>query len=261
MSSLDAVQFYRMMSNGRTKPMLVGAERSTGEMVDVVAKFPGDGLAKPGLIREAIGAMLASDLGIGTPEPYVVYAGSAFVESLRQSNAVAATRIAEGCGIGYGSAHLTMGFQTWPSSRPLEPEMLPAAAEILAFDCWFQNSDRRHENPNLLFNGTKFAVIDHELAFMYEGVLFWKPPWEHDGVTSMVERHLFGSSLKKTSPSLDRITAALKSIGDERLSAYAEAVPPEWIEDGACLDDTISFVRQVRDNVDAAAQEVLRALK
>lgn len=241
--------------------MLLGAERSTGELVDVVAKFPGGGLTKPGLIREAIGAMLAGDLGIGTPEPYVVHAGPAFIDSLRQSNTAAAVRIAEGSGIGYGSTHLTMGFQTWPSARHLEPEMLPAAAEILAFDCWFQNSDRRQENPNLLFNGTNFAVIDHELAFLYEGVLFWKPPWVHDGATGMVERHLFGSSLKGTAPSLDRITAALKSIGDERLSAYAEAVPPEWIEDGAALDKTLDFVREVRDNADAAAQEVLRALK
>lgn len=139
--------------------------------------------------------------------------------------------------------------------------MLPAAAEILAFDCWFQNSDRRQDNPNLLYNGTNFAVIDHELAFMYEGVLFWKPPWEHDGATSLVERHLFGSSLKRTFPSLDRITASLKSIGDERLNSYAEAIPLEWIEDGVSLSKTLNFVKEVRDNADAAAQEVLRALK
>lgn len=261
LGDLEAVQFYKMMSNGRTAPMLVGAEDDQGHQIDVVAKFQGRELPPSGLVREALGAMLAAELGLLCPEPYVVRASALFIDSLRVHDAGLADRLQAGSGLGYASEHLSEGFQTWPSSRPLDGSARLRAAEVLAFDCWFQNADRKIANPNLLWNGINFAVIDHELAFMTEGILFWRPPWEENSVNNIVDGHVFGSSLKGTSPKLDRIVTSLKSISDERLSQYFQALPLEWVEDGASARKAIQFIKDVRDNADAAAQEVLRALK
>lgn len=205
--------------------------------------------------------MLAAELGIPTPEPFVVHASEAFIESIRVVNPVVATRLSDSSGLGYASRHLTEGFQTWPSKRQPEGEALTQAAEILAFDCWFQNPDRKPSNPNLLWNGTEFAVIDHELAFVTEGVLFWKPPWLENAVDDLVREHLFGTSLRRTTPDLARIVRALKSISDERLLGYIEALPQKWVEDLGPATNAVQFIKDVRDNADAAAQEVLRALQ
>jgi hypothetical protein len=261
LSDLEAVQFYKMMGNGRTAPMLICAEDNIGQQLDVVAKFQSKELPRSGLVREALGAMLAAELGLFTPEPYIVRASELFIESVRQMDAAIATRLVESRGLGYASKHLTEGFQTWPSGRALEGAAAHKAGEILAFDCWFQNADRMASNPNLLWNGTDFALIDHELAFMTDGVLFWRPPWEQNSVNSIVDRHVFGSSLRKTAPKLDRLLESLKAISDERLNDYLEAMPPEWVDDENSPAKTIRFIKDVRDNADAAAQEVLRALQ
>ena len=73
---------------------------------------------------------------------------------------------------------LPPGFYTLPTERPLPRALRPVAAEILAFDAFIANPDRTVANPNCLFNGRELAIFDHDLAFLMEGIIGWKPPWE-----------------------------------------------------------------------------------
>ncbi|MFZ3219952.1 MAG: hypothetical protein WA174_07955 [Rhodoferax sp.] len=68
---VEAIRFDRAMATGKTKPILVACERSTGEEIEVVAKFTyGCNNSPEALVREAIAAILAKDLGLPVPEPY-----------------------------------------------------------------------------------------------------------------------------------------------------------------------------------------------
>ena len=63
-----ATRFHRRMTRGRTGPFLLECERGNGNALEVVAKFNGPQLPLSGLIREALCAMLAADLGLPVPD-------------------------------------------------------------------------------------------------------------------------------------------------------------------------------------------------
>ena len=140
--------------------------------------------------------------------------------------------------------------------------MYSSAAEIFAFDMLIQNSDRRPNNPNLQYKGEQFAIFDHDLALITEGVLFWKPPWEEGAldVAGGLGAHVLCAGLKGTTPNLDRLTGAWEAITDDRLEAYRMALPPEWDEAANVADTACLFLRQLRDNINPAIQEVLGVL-
>jgi len=58
----------------------------------------------------------------------------------------------------------------------------------------------------------------------------------------------------------DRLAGAWLAVTDERLSAYRGALPEAWNSAGNYADQALRYIGQVRDNVEAALQEVRRAL-
>ena len=148
--SVEAIRFDRKMGNGRTKPMLLVCDGPSGE-IEVVAKFS-EGCSVGGLIREAITAMFAVDLGLPVPPPYLVALSDDFIESI--PDATVAEFLRKGDRFGFGSQRLPDGYAAWiePAGKmtnTLEQE----AVDILALDCWLTNGDRRVDNHNLLTNG------------------------------------------------------------------------------------------------------------
>ena len=68
-----AVRFDRRMGTGKTKPMLLACTAPDGSDVEVVAKVSaGCERGVGGLVAEAIAAMLAADLDLPVPEPFLV---------------------------------------------------------------------------------------------------------------------------------------------------------------------------------------------
>jgi hypothetical protein len=58
----------------------------------------------------------------------------------------------------------------------------------------------------------------------------------------------------------DRFAGAWLAVTDVRLAAYRAALPEEWNSVSQYADEALGYVGQVRDNVEAALQEVRRAL-
>jgi hypothetical protein len=59
LSEVNATRFDRSMINGRTGPILMAAEDSTGQEIDLIAKFTNEPhLTVNGLVREAIASIL-----------------------------------------------------------------------------------------------------------------------------------------------------------------------------------------------------------
>lgn len=71
------------MATGKTRPCLVTYEADDGAEVDLIVKFrAGCGRKDVALATEAICAMLAGDLGLPIPEPFVVKVSPDFAASI-----------------------------------------------------------------------------------------------------------------------------------------------------------------------------------
>jgi len=257
---VEATRFDRMMSNGRTKPMLLVCDGHDGE-VEVVAKFS-EGCSVGGLIREAMTAMLALDLGLPVPPPYLVELSDDFINTIPDSTTAALLR--KGDRFGYGSRRLPDGYAAWiePAAR-LPPQLDQEALDIFAFDCWLTNGDRHVKNHNLLTNGKGFAIFDHELALMTDLNLFWKEPWQVNALEGALppRDHVFFSHLRsRASYQLEVISDRFAALTDQRIGDYAGALPPSWAAETKTVATAKSFIMALRDNLAPAGTELKRAL-
>lgn len=258
--SVAAVRFDRRMTTGRTWPCLLTCERANGEEIEVIAKFSaGCDRRVNSLVAEAISAMLAADLGLPIPEPVAVEYDDNFVVLVEMVNMEVAQRLRQSVPIAFGSVKLPPGFsQVFPklNTEPLRSN----AAEIFAFDALIQNPDRRPENQNCLYNDPNFAIFDHELCFVTEGIIGYRPPWELGALDSMRNRHVFYSGLSGSILNLDRLKTAWQTITDARLHQYRQALPIEWTTDFVETNNMLSYLASVRDNIESALTEVMRVL-
>lgn len=98
---------------------------------------------------EAIAAMLATDLDLPVPEPFLVALEPEFIAGLPDE--IVATMARRSSPLAFGSQHLPPGYTSWPVGKAIPKEALATAAEIFAFDALIVNDDRRPENPNCLY--------------------------------------------------------------------------------------------------------------
>ncbi len=258
---VEAVRFDKMMGSGKTKPLLLVCERADGTEVEAVCKFS-EGCSVGGLIREAMATMLACDLGLPVPPPYLIQLSPEFIDTIPIPAIAASLR--KGDSFGFGSARLPDGFAQWiPPDINMSPALEQQALEIFAFDCWLTNSDRRVSNPNLLSNGKTFAIFDHELALAHDLILFWKEPWQVNALdgTSPPKDHVFFEHLQSMPPhNLAAMIAQITALTDIRIMAYAQALPPSWATQTSTVLSAKSFIMSLRDNLAPAVVELTRAL-
>jgi hypothetical protein len=263
---VTATAFLKRMGSGRTKPPLLDCERQNGDRVEVVAKFSGSGCGPHGIVREAIMAMLAADLGLPVPEPVLVDLVEGFIEALPPEQAALAYELRSSLSPTFGCCRLPAGFSVWSSDRELEAPAIEAAAEIFAFDALTLNPDRRASNPNCQWNGTCFAIFDHEMALdsAMVGTTLMPAPWQDGGLSALVRgpgEHILYRGLRGRAPSLTRLEAAWNKIAATRLQEYRDALPAEWVPDmGASLERAIEYLNMLHDHVDEAFESVRSAL-
>jgi hypothetical protein len=261
LSTAIAVRFDHALSSGKTRPCLLACTIANGNEIEVVAKFAeGCELKERGLIAEAITAVLAADLDLPVPEPFLVPLSDEFIREISDSQL---RRLAEsGSKVCFGSKKLPPGFSTYPADKPLPRTLIPTAAEIFAFDHFIANPDRTVANPNLLFNGRQFAIYDHELAFFTEGVIGWRAPWEDGGAQfpsgmPPQNRHVFLEELRGKLD-LDRLSGAFDVVTNERLTEYRQALPDAWVGDGTGVDQILAYIQELKDKLPLAINQLLK---
>lgn len=262
LDAVTAVRFDGRVQSGRTKPCRLACQTAAGDEVEVVAKLSaGCERGVAALVSEAVAAVLASDLGLPVPEPYLVTVDADFAAGIPDAEIVALARRSNS--VWYGSKRLPSGYTTWPVGRQIPKDALATAAEVFAFDALIANFDRRPENPNCLFLGSSLAIFDHELAFLTEGVIGWRPPWETGALESFrrARSHLFVDQLRGKTLNFDRLSGAWLAVSDERLLAYRRALPAEWAEADETAAKAARQVTEVRNNLARAMQEIERVLR
>jgi hypothetical protein len=244
-------------------PWFATCVNSAGDEIELVVKFSaGCEMRHRSLMNEALAALLAVDLDLPVPEPFLVRVeadlAATILEDEHRKRAMASV------GWNFGSKKLPPGFATFPVEKPLPRDLLATAAEILAFDVFVANPDRRERNPNVLFNGRELAIYDHELAFFFEGTISWKSPWEPGSIRlknmPLGESHVFLRELTGKPHDFTRLSGAFEAISAERLSEYRDAIPEEWIGDGKTIQQILDYIGQLRDNVGAAIVQLKGAL-
>lgn len=262
LDAVTAVRFDGRVQSGKTKPCRLACETAAGDDVEVVAKLSaGCERGVAALVSEAIAATLAADLGLPVPEPYLVTVEADFATAIPDDEIVALARRSNT--VWYGSKRLPSGFTTWPVGKQIPKDAIRTAAEVFAFDALIANFDRRPENPNCLFLGSNLAIFDHELAFLTEGIIGWRPPWETGSLESFrrAQSHLFVDQLRGKALNFDRLSGAWLALSDERLRAYRAALPPEWAQADDTAVKAIRHVTEVRNNLARAMQEIVRVLQ
>jgi hypothetical protein len=256
--TLDAIQYIGDVGSGRTQPILAAAEDSNGEVIEVVLKFASScDMGTNSLAAEVVAACLAGSLHLPIPEPFLVEVSPLWRDSLPST---IRSRISEFDNLAFGSKLVWPQWPAWAAANRLTPAMVQTAAEILAFDAFVENVDRRDENPNCLVNGDQLRIFDHELAFP-RGLLGPKP-WITGGMQPFTEpgRHIFRRELVSRPMDQARIGAKWQGLQDEDIDAYGAAVPAVW-HDAAFISDVLHKVRQVRDNIAGCMTELDRILK
>lgn len=258
---VTATRFDRVMTAGKTRPLLLLCELEDGSEIEAVCKFA-PACPVGNLIREALAAMLALDLGLPVPPCLLVELTPQFLESIPDPSVKAL--LLQAGQYGFGSTRLPDGFAPWIDVGTALPGTLAQQAlEILAFDCWLTNTDRMSNNPNLLTNGKTFAIIDHEHALSHEMILFWKEPWVVDALqgTSPPEQHVFFEAMRKRTPlDLATVAAHLSDITNERIDAYIAALPPAWTSQLQVINSARTLIMGLRDNHVPAVEEISKAL-
>jgi hypothetical protein len=259
---VTAIRFDGRVQSGKTMPCKLACETAAGDEVEVVAKLSaGCERGVGALVSEAIAAVLAADLGLPVPEPFLVRVDADFVASIPDPEIVALA--SRSSAVLYGSKRLPPGYTSLPVGKQVPKDAIPVAAEIFAFDALIANPDRRPDNPNCLFQGSNLAIFDHELAFLTEGVIGWRPPWEVGSLEGLrrPQSHLFFDQLCGKALNFDRFRGAWATVTDLRLEAYRNALPMEWNAADQTAVNATRYVTAIRDNLPGAMLEIVRVLQ
>ncbi|NML61848.1 hypothetical protein HHL21_12330 [Massilia sp. RP-1-19] len=259
LTTVVATGFKRKMKSGRTFPCLLECEDSDGNTIEVVTKYSSTLFEKEkNLAIEAIVAMLAADLGLPVPEPFVVELQPEFIAIV--DDPVIAKAMSNSCSLAFGSAFWS-SMNTWLTSQKVTKGQVQVAAEIAIFDQIIVNSDRLPTNPNLLFTGDSLMMIDHELSLAREQVLFWREPWVDGGLSGLDghEKHIFGRPyFSDKIQSLERFAEAWEAIPAARFDEYLGALPSLWVYDQAKLSDILAYLNTVRSNIRTITENAMR---
>ena len=258
-TTVKAVTFIKALRSGRTCPCLMLCEDDNGGKFEIVVKLrAGIDSGTTGLTCELLASLLANDLDLIVPKPFIVDVDSHFYEAI--SDAALAERFRKSQGANFGSQYLSAGY-TWPQGRSISSSLMQMAADIFAFDLMIQNPDRRNDKPNLLRKGDELVIYDHEMAFSFlYAVGQAQYPWDNTGVGFMKD-HVFYRGLKGRELSWERLQGALEAVGDRRLKMYAEAVPDSWrqgTKDAAAR--ILEYIGQVRNQSKVLFEKIQEVL-
>ncbi len=265
LTAVTAIRFDKAVSSGRTKPGIFTCVPDDGGEVELVVKLAaGCETKERSLVAEAIAAMMAADLDLPVPEPFVVMIEAELAATI--PDAEIRERARKSVGWNFGSKKLPPGFATSPTDRPVPAVLVSTAAEILAFDIFIGNPDRTVANPNCLTNGRELAIYDHELAFFFEGTIGWRPPWETGSIKLPKGlpprmRHVFLEEIRGRECDWRRLSGAFDMLTENRLEAYRAALPEQWLGDGRAVDGILGYLAALKQNVDAAIKQLNDALR
>lgn len=254
-----AAHFIRVMTEGRTCPILCGCTDQKGAFAgEFVIKLLGQPASSGrGALYELVGSRLAEHFGILTLEAAVADISPAFAQFLAASQPRLAKTIQSNIGLNFAT-RVANPMATWLTGRVIPEVMFQDATNIFAFDALIQNPDRRVQKPNVLTRGDDLYVYDHEMAFSFLSAIGnSQRPWELDR-EAYLDNHVFFTRLKSKNISLDEFKQRLDSLSIEALQKTREEIPAQWLHSD--LDRIEAHLIDVRKHSSEFVEQVKRRL-
>ncbi|MGC1416989.1 MAG: HipA family kinase [Candidatus Acidiferrum sp.] len=229
---LTATQFVRVMTSGRTNPILCGCSDSAGNPAgEFIVKLLGQPKAGScGALFESVASRLAQHFDILVPEPAAIEITPEFARIVAGVQPQLGLALQAGVGFNFGS-RVIHPMSTWLVGRSIPEAMLADAVKIFAFDALIQNPDRRADNPNLFTQGDGIYIYDHELSFSFLLALAVSPqPWNLED-HNYLQHHVFYSRLKSRDLDFTDFRDRLSSLRETVLTRIKTEVPKEWMHE------------------------------
>ena len=221
---IEAEQFFSFTQNGYSRPARLGCSRADGSKVDVYVKFRGGVEAREfGLVSELLCSLLAHELGLNVPTPFIVNLSDEFHEGVPK---VAKDLVGRSLGLNFASESAPAGYSLVPSEPRVPLALRPSAADVFAFDVIVQNCDRKADNPNLLWNRSKLMLIDHERAL---GFVRGNPGPSFSSLElDRYYDHVFFSAASSSTVEFSRLTKALGLLTPALIAKMLGKIPEPW---------------------------------
>lgn len=260
-----ALSASHVLESGTTEPMLIhGVDTNTGERGQYVVKY----MNNPRMsIRSACfelwGAWIGRQVGINIAEPVIVNISSEFANSLIGRKGYQNT--IKSVGLNFGTKYKAGMMELVNGKFFIDNKLLRQAENIFAFDMFISNADRGAGKPNVLTDGEKFMIYDHELAFSFTSLLPFlrnKTPWIiSEGEREMYEKHHFFAYLKNKQVDFTNFVNELLNINDEFWDSVKHFTPNDWllkhIDD---FEDIKSYLNTIILNKNTFSEELTRIL-
>lgn len=263
---VTAIDFVKVFNSGRTTPILVNAEREDGSVIPVVAKLSHTAGAG-GLVREAFCALLAADLGLPVPEPFLVQFPEGFSDLLPPEHEMLKPVVSASLSPTFGTQYVH-GLTLYTDSMDLPSTLLDCATHVVAFDGAIRNSDRGHPKPNCMTDHkSQLVIFDHELALVEDpllGTVFNPNPWAPKGMDALdnsMRRHVLLAKTRGKGGDLSRLQTKWGDLSPERFEEYKNALPPSWDPDSSISSVIVTYLREVRENLPGLFEEAKRILQ
>lgn len=260
-----ALRASHVLESGTTEPMLIhGVNATTGERGQYVVKY----INNPRMsIRSACfelwGAWIGNQIGINVAEPVIISISAEFANTLlgRQGYQNALKSI----GLNFGTLYNAGMMELVNGKFFLENNLIEQAENIFAFDMLISNADRGAGKPNVLSNGDKFMIYDHELAFSFTSIISFyrnKAPWIiGETEREMYEKHHFFPYLRNRQIDFSNFVAQLSNINEDFWNSVERLTPNGWFIN--CKDefnDIKSYLNAIISNKETFSEELTRIL-
>lgn len=224
-----AIQSYKILNSGTTQPMLIeGICKKTEAKSDYVVKFKTSQRMSPlSSSFELIASLIGLELDLNIAEPALIEINNDFVDTLKGKEGY--KNASNSLGINFGCKYVE-GFMELASRQHLNDNLYQKAEEIFSFDIFISNADRRVDKPNMLTDGEKILLFDHELAFGFIMDIIKNPkPWIiSDADLGWIKNHYFYSYLKGYEHNFDAFVDKFIVLDANFWAKVYNVIPNEW---------------------------------
>ena len=240
------MQYLQPMGKGLTSPHLIRAEIDGAPHKLVVKPYHCDAAHhQPGTCSavEMLCSVVADAVGLPTPSPALVEFDDDFIKSVPEEHR---SCFAGSPGWNFSTRYLESSFQLdLRKSIPDRPSNLfDILEDLLGFDCFFINGDRKETNPNVLFDGTNCFVLDNGLSMA--------PTWLYEGTVDEIVQleasevagtHIATRHISKQGRQFARALDAIKGVvSGPVLEQVFSLFPNEWKKFPATLARIREFI-------------------
>lgn len=221
----------------------------------------GERMSVTACLRELLASFIAHQLEMTIPSPAIVRIDSDFEETMVGNQMWGV--VSRSLGSNFGSVYRP-GLSAFTLGQKLTTNQKRQAYRVFGFDVLIGNVDRRLDKQNMLTDGDRILIFDHELSFVFEPPIPpnptpWKPLPED---RQWILKHYFYNHLRRSGGgAFDEFIGLLGNLTNEFWERVGELTPPEWVvADSFSLERVMSYLTSIVQHREEFRKELVIAL-